>query len=57
MNFISLLSVLVVRKVQLCSEIVYAILEISYAESSYTKFVDNGVFYHMIKFEIFRIYG
>ena len=46
-----------VRKVQLSCEDVYAILEISYVESSNTKVVDNEVLYHLIDFENFWMFG
>jgi hypothetical protein len=44
MNFIILLPVLIVRKVQLGKEDVYAILDISYVKSYNIKIVDTGAF-------------
>ena len=48
---------MIVRKIQLSWEDVYAILETSYAESYNTKVVDNEVLYHLIDFENFWMFG
>jgi len=57
MNFIRLLSCFDRQKIQLSYEDVYAILEVSYVKSYYTKVIDNGVFYHMVDLRNFWMYG
>ena len=48
---------MIVRKIQLSWEDVYAILETSYAESYNTKNVYSEVLYHLVDFEYVWVFG